>query len=192
MVLKSPLSRFLSTLALACALSLSSARARAQEAGGFAPTPAAGGGFGSVGQWVLTLGVNSSEYFFLHKQSGGGWQIGLRPTADYFIAPSLSVGGVIGFSHASGGATDFDIGARAGFNLNITGPWGFWPTAGIFANTHSEMHATNTSARLGIFAPFLYHIVPHLFVGLGPSFNLGLTNGAGNQYGLDAILGGWF
>lgn len=189
-----PLPRLAAALALAGALSLTSGRAAAQQpSAGFAPAAYPGAGFGAVGQWVLTMGFTSGEYAFFHKQSGGGWQIGIRPTADYFLAPNLSVGGVLGIFHAEGGATDFDIGARGGFNVDITGPWGFWPTAGILANTHTQpMQSTSTSASLQVFGPFLYHIVPHLFVGLGPSFSLGLAGGAGNQYGLDALLGGWF
>ena len=181
-------------LLVAGALWFPSSRARAQEQpGGFAPPSSPAAGFGAVGQWVLTMGFTSGEYLFLHKQSGGGWQIGFRPTADYFLAPNLSVGGVLGIAHDSGGTTDFEIGARGGYNINIVGPWAIWPTAGILARTHSDsaMHNTTTNALLQIFAPFLYHLVPHLFVGLGPSFELGL-NGGGNQYGIDALLGGYF
>jgi hypothetical protein len=193
--MKASLARFLAVPALVVGLLSLSARARAEEPAGFAPAAVAGGGFGVVGQWVLTIGANNQEYAFFHKQSGGGYQVSVRPSADYFLAPNLTIGGVLGIAHNSGaGTTDFDIGARAGFNINITGPVGFWPTAGIFANTHSDSpnHKTDTSASLVILAPFLYHIVPHLFVGFGPTFSLGLTGGGGNQYGLDALLGGWF
>ena len=63
--------------------------------------------------------------------------------------------------------------------------------AGLEANVASTNHNTNTSTRLQIFAPFLYHLVPHLFVGLGPSFSWRLSGGEGKVYGVDFVLGGW-
>ena len=58
-------------------------------------------------------------------------------------------------------------------------------------NIDSRNHSTNTSSSFGIFAPFLYHLVPHLFVGVGPSFSIQLTDNNGKMYGLDFVLGGW-
>ena len=44
---------------------------------------------------------------------------------------------------------------------------------------------------MNMFAPFLYHLVPHLFVGAGPSLSFLLSGGDGSSYGLDFVLGGW-
>jgi len=44
---------------------------------------------------------------------------------------------------------------------------------------------------LGIFAPFLYVPAPHFFIGLGPTFNQGLSGGTGQDFGLDFMIGGW-
>jgi hypothetical protein len=45
--------------------------------------------------------------------------------------------------------------------------------------------------------PFLFHFVPHFFLGVGPFFSQPLTNSAamGNKdatFGLTAIVGGYF
>jgi hypothetical protein len=180
----------------ACALTFVP-RARAEEPAGFAPGAMAGAGFGALGQWVLTMGFDRGEYAAFHGHTGGGWDIAIAPSADYFIASRISVGGVIGFRHDSAGDTNVNLGGRGGFSLAISGPLTFWPTAGItidIAHTPSAPNVpsnTNTNAFLRVFAPFLYHLVPHLFVGLGPSFDIGF-NGGGNTFGIDAVLGGWF
>jgi hypothetical protein len=163
--------------------------ARAQN--GFARNPDAGAGFGAPRQIVITGAFEGH----LHN----GWELRLHPSVDYFIAPNVSVGGVIGIQYNSGNpsVTTIDVGARAGYNLHIVDQFGFWPMAGIyFSSTRVSSTATTPSSSsnstfLGIFAPFLVHIVPHFFVGAGPSFNLALGNG-GNSYGLDTVVGGWF
>jgi hypothetical protein len=172
--------------------------ARAQDGsptanGGFAPAPYAPG-FGAPGSWVLSVSSANaaSASLFLHKTSGGGSELNVHPALDAFIAPHVSVGAVVGIDYSSGGATTLDFGARAGFSIGIGGPVGFWPTAGIFVqHSSSSGQPSSTPASLGVFAPFLFHLVPHAFVGLGPSLNLGLNDGNGKELGIDYIIGGW-
>src|SRR4030095_7730122 len=108
-----------------------------------------------------------------HKDSPGDWAISLHPAIDYFITSSVSLGAVVGYLHspAATGTTVLDLGARPGFNLNINDHVGVWPNAGLSVKYASADHGSDTTTRFGIFAPFLYHLVPHLFVGLGPSFS---------------------
>jgi len=186
------------------------ARARAAEETSSEEAPFAGGGnksapapfsaspsagFGAIGQWVVSLRTtgDGGGYAFFHKPSGGDWELTIHPSIDYFITNSVSLGATFGYhySPAATGTTVVDVGARAGFNLTINDNIGFWPSAGVSASIDSRNHNTNTSASFGIFAPFLYHLVPHLFVGVGPSFSVQLNDGNGKQYGLDFILGGW-
>jgi hypothetical protein len=168
------------------------ARAAVAE-GAFAPAPQPGGGFGAQGEWVISgaaVEVNSASASF---RTGGGGSINIHPAADYFIVNAISIGGVFGVSHG-GSVTTLEFGARAGFNLNINEHIGVWPMAGISV-THvsdSMAHTSSTPATLTIFAPFLYHIVPHLFVGGGPSFFLALNGSNDNSFGIDSIIGGWF
>jgi hypothetical protein len=159
----------------------------------FAASPSAG--FAALGQWVLSLRTtdDGGGYFFFHKSGGGDWQLSLHPSIDYFITSSVSLGATFGYfySPAATGTTIVSLGGRAGFNLNINDNIGFWPSAGVGVKLDSHMHNTDTSASLAIFAPFLYHLVPHLFVGVGPSFSIQLNGGNDKSYGLDFVLGGW-
>jgi hypothetical protein len=204
----------LRTTGLACTLALlSTATANAKGAddpstedapfagggggGNKGPAPFAGSpssGFGAIGGWVLTMKTTGDDgYLFFHKPSGGDWELALHPAIDYFITSSISLGATFGYyySPAATGTTVIDLGGRAGFNLNINDHVGWWPTAGFGLHLASANHSTNTSTSFGIFAPFLYHLVPHLFVGAGPSFAVTLSGGSGKVYGIDFVLGGW-
>ncbi|HXU02737.1 MAG TPA: hypothetical protein VN903_17350 [Polyangia bacterium] len=159
----------------------------------FAASPSAG--FAAMGQWAISMRTtgDGGGFVFFHKDSPGDWHLSLHPSIDYFIINSVSLGATLGYTYspADTGTTIFDIGGRAGFNLNINDNLGFWPSAGLSLNVNSSNHNTNTTTFLGVFAPFLYHLVPHLFVGLGPSFSLQLSGGSGKQFGVDFVIGGW-
>ena len=159
----------------------------------FAASPSAG--FGAIGQWALSLRTtDDGGYLFFHKNSPGDWEISLHPAIDYFITSNVSLGAVVGYRHspAMTGTTELDMGARAGFNLTINDHVGVWPSASLAINFLSTDHGDNTTTTtFGIFAPFLYHLVPHLFVGLGPSFSVLLSGADGKSYGVDFVLGGW-
>jgi len=148
---------------------------------------AQGGGnaFGAPGEFAVTGELEG------HLQKG--WELRLHPALDYFIANNVSIGGLIGIQYDSpnGGTTTIDLGVRAGYNLNIVNQVSFWPTLGIFYSHFSASMSSGSSTSLGVFAPFLYHITPHFFLGGGPFFNLPLDSG-GNNYGLRTVVGGWF
>jgi hypothetical protein len=162
-----------------------------------APMAAVGRSFGAAGQWVGSMRTSpGSGFVYFHNPSGAGWEISIHPAVDYFLAQRISIGGVFGYTYAPGtsgaaGTTTVDLGARAGFNLDITGAFGFWPTAGIAARVLRAERVTTTSSALQIFAPFLWHPAGHVFAGLGPSFNAGLSGGDYTEFGLDFIIGGW-
>jgi hypothetical protein len=161
---------------------------------GFAPVAPAGGGFGGTGQWVFSMETADpgSGSFFIHGSNGNA-SISLNPAVDTFIASNISVGGSVTFTHDSGGAgsTSIGIGARAGYNLNLTGQVGFWPSLRLFAEHQNANHTSSSASSFGVFAPFLYHLTPHFFLGAGPDFNLGLSGGSSKEYGIDFIIGGW-
>jgi hypothetical protein len=162
---------------------------------GFAPVAQAGGGFGGTGQWVFSMETapdNGSGSFFIHGSNGNAI-ISLNPGVDTFIASNVSVGGSVTFTQDSNGAgsTTIGIGARAGYNLNITGQVGFWPSLRLFAEHVNANHNGSSDSSFGVFAPFLYHLTPHFFLGAGPDFNLGLSGGNYKEYGIDYIIGGW-
>jgi len=159
----------------------------------FATSPSAG--FAATGQWVLSMRTagDGGGYFFFHKSSPGDWELSLHPSIDYFITSSVSLGATFGYRYtpADTGTTAVDLGGRAGFNLNVNDHVGFWPSAGFALNLFSSNHNTDTSTSFFIFAPFLYHLVPHLFAGVGPSFSVLMSGGSGKSYGIDFVLGGW-
>jgi long-subunit fatty acid transport protein len=133
-----------------------------------------------------------SGSFFIHGSNGDA-TISLNPAVDYFIANNVSVGGSVSFSYDSSGTatTRVGIGARAGYNLNLTGQVGFWPSLRLFAEHVNANHTGSSDSSFGVFAPFLYHLTPHFFLGAGPDFNLGLSGGSSKEYGIDFIIGGW-
>src|SRR5580698_8456845 len=161
---------------------------------GFAPVATVASGFGGTGQWVFSMETADagSGRFFIHGSNGNA-SITLNPSVDYFIANNISVGGSVSFSYDSSGAgaTTIGVGARAGYNLNITGQVGFWPSLRLFAEHVNANHTGSSDSSFGIFAPFLYHLTPHFFLGAGPDFNLGLSGGSYKEYGIDFIIGGW-
>jgi hypothetical protein len=160
--------------------------------GAFAPSTAPGGGLGTVGQWVVAVQSSNSgsDSFQLRKSSGGGWGFHLRPALDTFLISNFSVGGVVGFGYGGGNST-FELGARAGYALAIVDRVAFWPTGGVYFAYTTGNHMSSTTTYLGIFAPFLYVPAPHFFLGIGPTFNQGLSGGGGQDYGLDFVIGGW-
>jgi hypothetical protein len=153
--------------------------------GGSSVARAQGGGFGAPGEIVIRGDFEG------HLRNG--WELRLHPSIDYFIANNLSVGGLVGLQYNSGNpsTTIVDLGVRAGYNLAIVNQVTFWPTVGISYSHFSSGMNSGSSTFLEIFAPFLYHIVPHFFVGAGPVFDLSLDNN-GNSYGLQTTIGGWF
>ena len=154
-----------------------------------APTGLAAG-FGQQGQLV----VSSELAFGLHRIDGGAVHLFLRPALDYFIAQNISVGGmvILNYSNPPGAAptqTDIWLGARAGYNLLLTDAISFWGTlAFLYQNPAGD---TGSNVRARVFAPFLFHLVPHLFVGVGPYFEQGMSESFTN-FGLESLVGGYF
>ena len=79
---------FLFSLSILSASLFGASPAMAQRLGNGA------GAFGAPGSIVITGELEGH----LHN----GWQLHLQPSADYFIATNVSIGGLIGFTHNSG------------------------------------------------------------------------------------------
>jgi hypothetical protein len=194
-------------IALALAVASAPGAARAQELapptaatsapnGGTASPAAAASSFGVAGTWVVSVQSlnegSATPSFFFDKQASGGTRLFIQPGLDYFIGNGISVGGVVGFGYTSGSpnTTVVNLGARAGFNQGLNEHVSFWPTIGIDG---SYIHNTTSSstAALEVFAPFLYHVAPHFFLGAGPFLSYLVKGGPDTQYGLDFVIGGW-
>ena len=200
--------RFVTRAAVGIALSLAVAvfprPAGAQElapptaaasapSGDTAPASPAAASFGVAGAWVISVqsynAGSATPSFFFAQQASGGESVTFQPGRDYFIGNGISVGGVAGVLHSTG-STTVNFGARAGFNQGLNQHLSFWPTVGIDGSyTHNT--ASTTTAALEVFAPFLYHVAPHFFLGVGPFLSYFVKGGPNTQYGLDFVIGGW-
>lgn len=176
--------RTISGLALAL---LSTVVARSALAQTGAPTQAYG--FGGAGQLAISSDFQAS---LMHHTNGGSiTQLTLRPAADYFVIPNVSVGGQVAITHVSSGGfsdTAFGLLARAGYHLAFGDIWSFWPKGGLGFDL-----GTNKRTYLDIYAPVLVHPIQHFFLGFGPALQLDLTNDAERQtgIGLTSVVGGW-
>jgi hypothetical protein len=163
--------------------------------GGTAPTAPASN-FGVAGAWVVSVqsfnAGSATPSLFFDKQASGGWRFLLQPGLDYFIGNGISVGGVVGFGYTSGSpaTTTVNLGARAGFNQGLSEHVSFWPTIGI-DGSYIHSSGSSSTAALEVFAPFLYHVAPHFFLGAGPFLSYLVKGGPDTEYGLDFVIGGW-
>jgi hypothetical protein len=193
------LRRTISGFTVAALLGLTGATAHAQEPVAGPPaghaTRAAAGLFGDQGQWVFSISNEKEFPFSFSKTGGGGWGLALRPSADYFLAPNVSVGGIVSLTRG-GGDTNIGFGPRVGYDLIVSSLISIWFRGGVFFDDDSPpMGANTTTTDIGIQVPFLFHLVPHFFLGVGPFANFRIQQSAGgtkeNTLGLTAIVGGY-
>jgi hypothetical protein len=186
-------------------LLLSAAVAQAQELAPSPAPPAAGpgpGGFGGMGQ--VTIGSDFG-ISFLHNVDAETSSLSLSPALDYFFAPALSLGGQLQLDYnKAGGAstTVLGLGPRVGYVIPLGDMFSVYPKAGLYLQHVSfSPGGGGSSSSYNLFslflsAPFLFHPVPHFFVGIGPTLfaNLAGANSARRdlQIGLVSTVGGWF
>ena len=153
------------------------------------PEGSLGQGFGEVGQVV----ISGESYTEFTKVNGEGYAFNFQPAADYFIAPGVTIGGAVGFGLGSDDAKAFRLAARAGFNFNFSEHLSFWGKAGITYGWASEAGASSSESYANFFLPINYHIVPRVFVGVGPFYNLKMSGDfAANNYGFASVVGAWW
>src|SRR5262245_47725719 len=146
-LLSPKVARAVAASAVGCALLVVSARAQAQDASG--PNNALGQGFGAQGQIVISTETSGGPPFsgfsgaHFDKANKGGWIFEIRPAADYFVIPNVSVGAVAGFAIDNAKTKGVEVGGRAGFNFNVNEHLGAWGRAGVNFN---HISATGASA----------------------------------------------
>jgi hypothetical protein len=155
---------------------------------------------------------------------GGGTSSGFgfvfAPAADYFVLPRLSVGGQILYAHVSGTAPSpvgggtvsvsgdvWGFSPRVGYDLNFGNRVSFWPKVYVeYSNSSMSTGGPSVNSNrlaLGLYAPVLFHPVPHFYAGVGPNLATDLSSGVSiggqsgdgpktTQYGVLVTLGGWF
>jgi hypothetical protein len=179
-----------------------------------APAPAGRaqtGGFGEQGQLAVSAEL---QLDVVHTSQGqfGTTSYTFRPAGDYFLSPNFSVGGFIGISSgttsvmqvlASSAATftEVSLGARAGYNLRLTDLLSLWGLASLgYARDTLHIAGIDTSGSIvpiTLYAPLLFHVAPHVFLGLGPILSAQLVNSVPGQshaisFGLQSVVGGYF
>jgi hypothetical protein len=187
-----------------------------------APAMASPGAFGSLGQIVLSVDLpfmNEGPQFAIVHHSisdggGSGTDIAIMPSADYFLAPHISVGGQIMILHHSddfsyggttvtGSETDIGVEVRGGYELALTDSISLWPRLGI-GYLHRSLSGGGQDSSgyripLIVSVPVLWHPASHFFIGAGPSLYTDLASklestdaGKETDIGVTAILGGYF
>ncbi len=153
------------------------------------------------------------------------YDVTIAPALDYFLAENFSVGvsPLLGYQHTTPSGTQgetlwkWGASGQLGFNVWLTERLSLWPKAFLqFVQFRATTDVpavvpSNTAVVVpaavpdvanvvsaGIYAPFLFHLAPHFFVGLGPSFSVDLyataiqgTSTHASAFGLSSTVGGW-
>jgi hypothetical protein len=164
--------------------------------------PTAGSAFGGTGQVSI-----AGDFAIDFEHASGNSVLKLAPAVDYFIAPQLSLGAQIAFAYTGNDAvsnTAIGFGPRVGYNVPQAPMFSLFPRAG-FAFTHvsftqkspsGDLTASANLLSIFLFAPFLFHPVPHFYLGIGPSLDADIAGGNSAQrevtIGLHSTVGGYF
>lgn len=150
--------------------------------------------FGATGQ-IVPLGSVSFSY---ETGNGGRSDITIAPGALYFIMDNLAVGAMVGISHqgTSAGSTNaVAFEPMAAYNIPLADKLTLFPQAGISFD-HAFGHFSATIVTLDAFAPVLYHITSHFFLGAGPVFDFQLVVPSDSDHSvtiaLSTVIGGYF
>ncbi|MBN1961131.1 MAG: hypothetical protein JW841_09305 [Deltaproteobacteria bacterium] len=150
--------------------------------------------FGLADQ-IVPLG---SIYFSYNTAGEGTNTLNIAPGALYFIMDNIAVGGKIAFhryGYDGGSLSSFAFEPLAGYNLELGDKLTFLPQLGIIFD-HSFGDASATFINLDVFAPALYHITSHFFIGAGPGliYNIIVPDGYDHSaiIQLTTIIGGYF
>jgi hypothetical protein len=161
-----------------------------------------------------TLTALGFQYFSISDNGGSYTAFSLAPAADYFVIDSLSIGaqvmvGIVSISPSQGqGATLtlYGVAPQVGYNITLTDSISFWPKV-FFAfagSSQSDNGPSQSAGTIGLFAPFLFHIAPHIYAGVGPDvstqvfvnqsdMNMNVPNPPKiTTFGAMATFGGWF
>ncbi len=188
----------------------------------WAEDPPAPNGFGSPGQVALDVDVpfqnEASQLAIVHSSvSMGGTTeniISIQPSLDYFVAPHVSVGGLLGYTRGSvdlaqsglggsGTVTELAAGARVGYDIPLTGLLSLWARIELVyvhvSTSGGTAGASGYAIPLIINVPLLIHPAPHFFLGAGPVFETELVSKQASQdtaksthYGIQGVIGGYF
>ena len=180
-----------------------------------APEPA----FGRPGQFVVTgasvIGFSSTNY---DNSPASHVSVNLSPGIDYFVLRNVSIGATLdaGYADDKTGSTgnvaetqtlSFSVAPRIGWNAPLGQFFSWYPRLAIgFTAAHEQETPANSASSTGnsvgawfsLYAPFLAHVAPQLFIGFGPTLshsflhNDGVANGDPTHFGAVAVVGGYW
>ena len=174
--------------------------------------------FGAAGQLVISDDMFVS--ILSSKQSPPDGSTGvtssstttffLRPAVDIFVAGGLSIGGQVSLSYYSvddsnSSTTSIGVVPRIGYNIPLGSKASIWPRVGAdyyytsYSSTSGYPSTNGYTFTFAAFVPFLFHPVPHFFIGGGPTYSTDLVAQYDNvdttrfsQFGVQSTIGGYF
>jgi hypothetical protein len=134
---------------------------------------------------------------FRHQTDTDVSTLTLAPALDYLFAPHVSVGGQVLFKYEKRGtaATRFGLLPRVGYDLPLGDVFSMFAKGGLAISHVSFGGDEATVFSLFFDVPFLFHPVPHFFIGIGPHLEVGLAGSgasAATEIALLSTVGGWF
>lgn len=190
--------------------------------------PRAAARFGAAGTTVLTGILSASFGFLGYSAGNSSSKsVGIEPAFDYFVSEDFSLGASV-FGRYSSVTSGIDITDRTlsfGFNVQMGDNFwlgervSLWPRFFLGAwqsrSTLSGGFQGYTSIDGGafpvegeqvienvidteLFVPFLFHVAPHFFIGIGPDGYVDLFHSTGGTrnlrryIGASSTVGGWF
>ncbi len=173
--------------------------------------------FGDSGDFVVMGGVDIGGTWTSFDGTGSSSSsVGISPSFDYFVADHFSLGLELDITSATGreaagtsyssqsyggaGRIGYDIPIASGASVFLVGDVG----AGHDSYAHDDSSGNSNSyaedyVYVGLFAPLLFHLTPHYFVGIGPSITHDVARSLeGSTYsnlstrvGVSFVVGGW-
>ncbi|MEP6652494.1 MAG: hypothetical protein ABJA82_03995 [Myxococcales bacterium] len=214
MNMKTKLHSNVAVLAVSLVMALAvGGRASAQES--VAPPdssspPVIGGSVGYFGEHGQIAISGDMKFNLLHESrsmnGGSTTSFLIQPALDYFVSTNVSVGGLVGLQRDPefpGHSTTIFIGPRVGYNIGIGSAASLWIRLSLTYEHTTYVDAvfpgSGYAIPLELHAPFLWHPVPHFFLGVGPSLRTDLVakfegrdSYKRTDIGVESTVGGYF
>lgn len=170
---------------LMAAVVLCSATPALAEVGGHADA------FGHKGQWVP---LGSLSFGYESRNDSDNLILQLQPGVLYFITESWAIGGTAEFGAVIGDGEDYaaiGFGPTVGFNHTLSRDISIFPQAQLYFRVGG---GASDAVGMSLYAPVLWHIAQHFFVGMGPDLQADFSNDAGElfRFGAKSVIGGYF
>jgi hypothetical protein len=154
--------------------------------------------------------AGSVGFSYVASGSNGSYFASLDPAAMIFLIDGLAVGGSLHLSYRSSSSDwGYGLGPSLGWNLWVGERASLFPQAVLSANWERFSGMTAHLITAQVFAPVLFHVVPHFFLGAGPFVlrelsvtSLAFVVPSGDVFplarplqtivGLQSVIGGWF